>query len=185
MNHDHLQPPRTSASTPLQQGQYGTAYHSNHEHTEATEVYFPKWATDKVKIAPHMMEWNRPTAVSSHGLFRRMASRASSPADTVVTVNCTRGEILLRLLPQAAHKHTTPIERSHQCRRSIIHLDGIQIDIGPDTDFHSPHKEDSHHAQCQMTEGPYTFFSSFSPSLPWFLGYQAKTISSTTIQSKK
>lgn len=120
-----------------------------------------------------MMEWNRPTAVSSHGLFRRMASRASSPADTVVTVNCTRGEILLRLLPhQAAHKHTTPIERSHQCRRSIIHLDGVQIDIGPDTDFHSYIKEDSYHAQCQMTEGPYTFssFSPFSTLVPWISG---------------
>lgn len=99
MSHDHLQPPRTSASTPCNKGNMAPPTTPIMNTPEATEVYFPKWATDKVKIAPHMMEWNRPTAVSSHGLFRRMASRASSPADTVVTVNCTRGEILLRLLP--------------------------------------------------------------------------------------
>ena len=67
---------------------------------------------------------------------------------------------------QAAHKHATPIERSHQRRRSIIHLNGIQIDVGSDADFHSYIKEDSHHAQCQMTEGPYTFFQLFSLLYP-------------------
>ena len=41
---------------------------------EATEVYLPKWATDNVKIAPHMMEWKSPTAVSNLGLLKMIAS---------------------------------------------------------------------------------------------------------------
>ena len=66
---------------------------------EATEVYLPKWATDNVKIAPHMMEWKSPTAVSNQGLLKMIASKANTPADMVVTVSCTRGETLLNELP--------------------------------------------------------------------------------------
>ena len=45
------------------------------------------------------MEWNNPTAVSNQGLFRRMASKASTPADTVVTDSYPHREIWLNPLP--------------------------------------------------------------------------------------
>ena len=54
MNHDHLQPPRTSASTPCTKGNMAPPTTPIMNTPEATEVYFPKWATDKVKISsPH------------------------------------------------------------------------------------------------------------------------------------
>lgn len=54
MSHDHLQPPRTSASTPCNKGNMAPPTTPIMNTPEATEVYFPKWATDKVKIAAQL-----------------------------------------------------------------------------------------------------------------------------------
>ena len=99
INQDHLQLPSTSASIPCNKGRMAPPTTPIINTPEATDVYLPKWATDRVKMAPHIIEWNNPTAVSNHGLFRRIANKASAPAETVVTTNCTRGEILLKELP--------------------------------------------------------------------------------------
>ena len=68
---------------------------------DAADVYLPSRATERVKIAPHMMEWNRPTATRIQGLSTSTARITRTEAATVVTVSCVRGLILLRELPTA------------------------------------------------------------------------------------
>ena len=148
-------------------------YHSDHEHTRSHRSVFSQMGNGQCKdSSPHdgMKQTycrEQPRIIQKNSQQSKYSCRYRSNRQLHAGRNPAQAAP-----HQAAHKHTTPIERSHQCRRSIIHLDGIQIDIGPDTDFHSYIKEDSHHAQCQMTEGPYTFFQLFSLLylVPWISG---------------
>jgi hypothetical protein len=62
---------------------------------EAIEVYFPNLFTDKVKIAPHMTEWNKPTATNKHGLLTAIASRTNIAETIAANASCEFGKILL------------------------------------------------------------------------------------------
>lgn len=53
MNHDHLQPPRTSASTPCNKGNMAPPTTPIMNTPEATEVYFPMGNGQSKDSSPH------------------------------------------------------------------------------------------------------------------------------------
>ena len=59
-------------------------------------------------MAPHMMEWNKPTATKSHGWFQMMAAKSISVAMMVVKVSCTRGGMWLSALPHMRPTSISP-----------------------------------------------------------------------------
>ena len=74
-------------------------HYTYHEHTRSHRSVFSQMGNGQSKDSSPHDGMEQTYCREQPRIIQKNGQQGSTPADTVVTVNCTRGEILLRLLP--------------------------------------------------------------------------------------